>query len=116
METRDVGSGGDRPLDDGADALDELDVDTHAENGRHDVGEHHRRIHVVTANRLQRHLGAQLRRAGDVEERMPLADRAVLRQRPPRLAHEPDGGALDRLAPRGAHEERLRHGLTLARL
>jgi hypothetical protein len=46
---------------------------------------------------------------------MALTDRAILRQRPPGLAHEPDGSSLDRLAPCGAHEERLRHGLTLAR-
>ena len=45
----------------------------------------------------------------DLEERVPLADRAVLGQRAARLAHEPDRRPLDRLAPRGAHEERLRH-------
>ena len=33
--------------------------------------------------------------------------RAVLGKRPSRLAHEPDGGPLDRLAPRGAHEQRF---------
>ena len=33
----------------------------------------------------------------------------------PGLAHEPDGRALDRLAPRGADEERLGHAPTLAR-
>ena len=46
----------------------------------------------------------------DLEERVPLADRAVLRQRAPGLAHEPDRRALDRLAPAGADEERLGHG------
>ena len=37
-----------------------------------------------------------------LEERVALAQRAVLRQRAARLAHEPDRRALDRLAPRGA--------------
>ena len=83
--------------------------------GRHDVGEEHRRIDAVPAHGLQRHLRAQLRRARDLEERVPLADRAVLGQRAPGLAHEPHGRALDRLAPRGANEERLGHAPTLAR-
>ena len=36
-------------------------VDAHPENGRRDVREQHRRIHAVAANRLQRHLGTELR-------------------------------------------------------
>ena len=43
----------------------------------------------------------------DLQERVPLADRAVLGQRAARLAHEPDRRALDRLAPGGADEQRL---------
>ena len=62
-------------------SFDELEGDAHAEDGRHDVGEHDGRVDAVTAHGLQRHLGAELRRAGDVEEPVPLADRAVLGQR-----------------------------------
>ncbi len=54
------------------DALDELDVDTHAEDRGHDVGEEHGGVDAVPAHRLQRHLGAELRRPGDVEEAVPL--------------------------------------------
>ena len=48
----------DRTVDDGADALDELDVDPHPEDRGHDVREHHRGVDVVSAHRLERHLGA----------------------------------------------------------
>ena len=85
-----------------------------SEHRGHDVGEHHRRVDAVPAHGLQRHLGTELRRVGDLPERVPLADRAVLGQRPPRLSHEPDGRALDRLAPGGAHEERFHRGSRLA--
>ena len=53
------------------------------------------------------HLGGELRRPVDLEECVPLADLAVLRQRPSRLAHEPDRRPFDRLAPRGSDEQRI---------
>ena len=62
----------------------------------------------------KRHLRAELRRPGDLEEAVALADRAVLRQRAPGLSHEPDRRALDRLAPCSPDEEWLRHAPTLA--
>ena len=36
--------------------------------GKHDVGEHHRCVHAVCAHRLERHLGAELGLAADLEE------------------------------------------------
>ena len=65
----------------GPDALDELDVDAHAEDRRHDVGEQHGRVDAVPAHRLERHLRAELGLRDDLEERVPLADLAVLGQR-----------------------------------
>ena len=56
------------------DAFDELDVDAHRDDRGHDVGEHHGRVDAVPAHRLEGHLGAELRRAGELEERVPLAD------------------------------------------
>ena len=106
----DVGERPHRLRDHRADALDELDVEAHAEHRRHDVGEHHGRVDAVAAHRLQRHLGAELGRVRDLPEGVPLANRAVLGQRAARLAHEPDGRALDRLAPGGADEERFHGG------
>ena len=99
--------GGERPDglgDDRPDAFDELDVEAQSDHRGHDVGEHHRRVDPVPPHGLQRDLGAELRRVGDLPERVALPHRAVLGQRPPRLSHEPDGRALDRLAPGGAHE------------
>ena len=75
----------------------------------------HRRVDAVAPHRLQRHLGAELGLVRDLEERVALADRAVLRQRAARLAHEPDGRALDALAPRGADEKRIGHPGSVAR-
>ena len=99
----------DRLVDHRADALDEPDVDPHPEHRGHDVREHHGRVDVVAAHRLQRHLRAQLGRVGDIEECVLLADGAIFRKRPARLAHEPHRRPLDFLAPRGAHEKRLAH-------
>src|SRR5439155_2958033 len=100
-----VGASADRRRDDGADVLHELDLDAHAENGEHDVREHHGRIDVVTANGLERHLGAELGLRDDVEEPVTLPQLAVLGERAARLAHEPDGRALDRLMPARPHEK-----------
>ena len=110
----DVGHGADRLVDHGADALDEPDVDPHPEHRGHDVREHHGRVDVVAAHRLQGHLRAQLGRMGDIEECVLLADGAIFRKRPARLAHEPHRGPLDFLAPRGAHEKRLAHPARVA--
>ena len=109
-----VGEARDRLADDRPDTLDELDADAHPQHGRDDVGEEHGCVHAVPAHRLKRHLCAELRRAGDVEERVPLAQGAVFRQRASRLPHEPDRRALDRLAARDPHEERLFHRPRLA--
>ena len=80
----DVGQRADRLGDHRADALDELDVEPHAEHRGHDVREHHGRVDAVAAHGLQRHLGAELGRVRDLPERVLLADRAVLGQRPAR--------------------------------
>src|SRR5207342_1716365 len=96
------------------DVLDELDVDPHPENREHDVREHHRRVDAVCAHRLERHLGAELRLAADLEQAVPLAQLAVLRQRAAGLAHEPDGRPFYRLTARSAYEKRLCHAKSLA--
>ena len=86
-----------------------LDVDAHREHRGHDVREQNGGVDVVPADRLERHLGAELRRAGELEERVALAKRAVLGQRAARLAHEPHRRAFNLLAPERAHEKRLGH-------
>ena len=70
----DVRERSDRPLDDRADTLDELDVDTHAEHGSHDVCKQNCCVDVVTPDGLQRHLCAQLGRSGEIEEGVTLTE------------------------------------------
>jgi hypothetical protein len=91
------------------DVLHQLHVDPHADDREHDVCEHHRRVHAVAADRLERHLGAELGLVADLEEVVLLADLAVLGQRAARLAHEPDRCALDVLAPGGAGDQGVGH-------
>ena len=98
------GSGDDRP-----DAFDEVDVEAHADDRGHDVGEHHGRVDAVPAHRLQRHLGAQFGRPGNLPEAVSLAELAVLGQRAPGLAHEPDRRPLDVLTARCPRQKRS-HG------
>ena len=105
-ESLDVRHRAHRSLDHRPDALDELDGDAHAEHRGHDVREQHGRVDVVTAHGLQRHLGAELGGAGDLEEAVTLADRAVLGKAAARLAHEPHRGALDSFTAERAHEKR----------
>ena len=57
--------------------------------GHDDVGVQHRGVDAVAAHRLQRDLGGESRAADGVEDRALAADRAVLGQAAPGLAHEP---------------------------
>ena len=105
----DVGGAPNGLVDHGADVLDELDVDAHAEDRQHDVREHDRGIDAVHADGLERDLGAELGLTADLEQAVALADLTVAGQRAPRLAHEPDRSPLDRLQARGSDEEGRRH-------
>src|SRR5947209_10810405 len=60
----DVGHARDRPVDDGADPFYELDLDSHTDDGRHDVREEDGGVYGVAAHRLERDLRAQPRRTG----------------------------------------------------
>ena len=70
----------------------------------HDVGEQDRRIHLEAAQRLQRHLGGQFRRAAHGQEIVAAADLAVFGQVAAGLPHDPQRRAIDRLAPAGAQK------------
>src|SRR5579872_2574699 len=91
------------------DVLYELELDAHAAKRQHDVGEHDRGIDTEAANRLQRHLGAEIRLRDDVSERVALSQLPILGKRPTGLAHQPDGRHVDGLAASGvekpAHDE-----------
>ena len=86
-----------------------MERDAHAVERQHDVGVEDR---GVDAEPVHRHRGdprAELRRARDLEDPEPLAERAVLLEAAAGLAHEPDRRTLDGLAPAGADEERGGH-------
>ena len=58
------------------------------------LGEQDRRVHAEFVDRHEGHLGAQLRRLGELEDPVSLAQRAVGAERSSRLTHEPDWSSL----------------------
>jgi len=93
-------------LDDRTDVGLDMEGHAHAFERQHDVGIEDGPIDAEPAHRDRADLGAQLRRARDLEDAVTFAERAVLREGAARLAHEPHRGALDGLAPAGADEQR----------
>jgi hypothetical protein len=59
-------------------ALHEVELEPHADEGRKDVREHDRRIETERVDREERHLRGELRRCDELEQRVLLAERAVL--------------------------------------
>jgi len=55
-------------LDHRPDALYEIDLESHPDDRRHDVGEHHSGVDAVATHRLQRHFCAQIGRVCDLPE------------------------------------------------
>ena len=102
----DVGLRLDRVLDRGSFAVDEIEPDAHRLERQQQIGEQDRRIDFDAAHRLERDLGGEVRRAAQLQQRVPLAQRAVLAHVPAGLPHEPDRRGVDRLAAAGAEESR----------
>ncbi len=78
-------------------ALGELEADAHGFERQQDVGEDDGRVDLVAPDRLDRHLGGELRRLAHFEKGVLCPDLAVFRQIPARLAHHPYRGAVHRL-------------------
>jgi hypothetical protein len=108
IEPRDIIIGSDRTLDDRAFARGEMKGQAHHFERQQQVGKNNRGIHIQDFRGRNRDFRGKLRVFADLNERMLLANRSVFRQITPRLAHKPDGRALDRQALRSTHEERLR--------
>ena len=85
-------------------ALDEIEADAHRLEREEQIGEEDGRVHVDAAHRLQRDLGRQIGRATELEQRVALAQRAVLAHVAAGLAHEPDRRGVDGLEPAGFQE------------
>jgi len=91
-------------VDDRPDVRLDADADAHRFQRQHDVGEHHGPVDAELVDRHQRDLGAELRRLGELEDAVPLAERAIGSERSPGLAHEPDRGRVHGLVAAGANE------------
>ncbi len=109
-EEVDVASRRDRVADQRPVALHEVEVEPHPDERREDVGEDDRGVEVERVDRQERHLRRELRRADDLEHRVLLADRPVLRLVAPGLAEQPHRRALDNQAATRAEEHRGRLG------
>ena len=103
-EPRDAGRVPDRLVDDRTDARLDPDGDPDRRDRHHDVGEHDRRVQRHPPEGLQGELDGELRLADRLEDVPVTAELPVLGQVPARLAHEPDRGAVDGLAPERAKE------------
>ena len=94
----------DRLGHDGPDARFDAHVDPDRRERRNDVAEHDRRIEGHAAERLQGDLDGQLGLADRLEDVSLPPGLAVLGEVPAGLAHEPDRGPVDRLAPERSEE------------
>ena len=94
-----------RPL-----ALDEAHVLAERVRDHEDVGEQDRGVEAEAPDRLQRHLGGEVRVVAEVEEGAGLwpGPRPVFRQVAPGLAHHPGGGRAERLARENPQDRPVR--------
>ena len=99
-----VGLGLHRLGDDRTDPGLDVEVDAGGDQRYHDVGEEDRGVDPVPAHGLQSDLADQRRVAAGVEHRCLGPYRAVLRQRPTSLTHEPHRRVRDRLPTARQHE------------
>ena len=79
----------------------EIEIEPHRREGNEQIGEEDRGVHVDDVHGLKRHGDGEFGRTADVEQRVALPQRAIIRHVPSGLAHEPDGRGIDRLAPTG---------------
>ena len=85
-------------------ALHEVELEAHRPERQQQIGEENRGVDVDHVDRLQRDRGGEIRLAADVEQRIALTQRPVLGHVAAGLAHEPDGGGVDRLSSAGSEE------------
>ena len=95
----DIGFGTQRILNRRSFATDEVERDSHRLERQQQIRKQNGRIDVDAAHRLHRNPRGKLGRSADVQKRMVAANFPVLGHVAPGLPHEPDGGAIDRLAP-----------------
>ena len=104
LQTVDVGGRADGVLDLRAFALNEIEGKSHRLERQQQIGKQDGCVHLDAADRLQSDFCGEIGRSTDLEQRMSLAQRPVLRHVAPRLSHEPDR-ALRQLALAGTPSE-----------
>ena len=99
-------------------AADEVEPDAHRLERQQQIREEDRRVDLDPADRLQRDFGREIGRPAELEQRVALAQRAVLAHVAAGLAHEPDRRGVDRLQAAGSEESGTGVGqwVTLRRL
>ncbi len=102
-----VGGRAERAFDRRTLAVHEVEGHAHRLERQQQIREEDGRVHLDGAHGLQCDLGGQLGRSAEVEQRVALAQRAVLRHVAAGLAHEPDRRGVHRLAP-ARQEESIR--------
>src|SRR6185312_149555 len=96
--------GAQRPFDLRAFAFEKVERNAHRLERQQQIGKQDRRVDVDAPDGLESDGGSEIRSAADVEQGMPLAERAILAHVSSRLAHEPDGRGVYRLSSTGLKE------------
>jgi hypothetical protein len=91
-------------VDDGAFAVDELEVEAHGGEGKEEVGEDDGGVDAEALGGGDGDFGGDVGGAADVEEGVVAADGHVLGHVAAGLAEEPDGCAVNGMAEAGANE------------
>ena len=86
----------------------EADAEPHGERHHENVGEHDGRVERVAIERLERGARRQFRVLAHVPEAVLGAQCAIARQITAGLAHEPDGGPVERIAAQRREESLTR--------
>ena len=102
-QPQDVVSGPDRMREPGT-VLVEFDLHAHRLDRDQDVGEEDDAVRGEAPERLERHLGGEVRVAAELDERDPAADLPILRKVSPGLSHHPGRGAIDGAPVAGIQE------------
>ena len=112
----DVGGVLDRPFDRRPLTLDEIEVEPHRSEGEEEVGKKNRGVDFDGVDRLERDGDRQFGMAANLQQGIPLAQRAVVGHVTPGLAHEPHRRRVDGLPSAGAEEAVVHGGLRDERL
>ena len=95
-------------------AVNEVERDAHRFEWQQQIGKQDRGVHLDAANGLERDFGGEIGGTAEVEEGVPLAQRAIFAHVSARLAHEPDWRGINGLSPASLKESAVRVGQWVA--